>query len=427
MSDTTQPITTTNLPAPVQSMREQLPALLEKNLPLLQKRSLKADAALDLITTVDSDEEIEDAIAVLAAVRDVYNAQYEMRKEMTDITDSFKDIIMEYERPFNPDAKAKNKYNDKKKIIEAAQQRKHDRIQAEKAEAAKRKEMENHKVDLKTKMLENLNAMVAASIKRVDGGSKDFFAASTVETFDERAETYKKQKPKLKQADYDSCFQVTFNMDLIKPDEVAILVTEVKVEQTYDIWNNAFVEAISPVINEWRAKIPDLKKQLLAVEELRKQDSQKADELKAQQEAEAKKQQEQRQAQLDQAVAEQNQKIQDDASVQKMSNSFAEQAVTQTAGDVGRTKLVMKFTDPKKAPTGFLKIIYECMAHPDFMSKFPGFQKRDSKNKLMVDDKNRPVYIEAVQWWIDFWIANCDSVIEGATLYEDAKVTVRKS
>lgn len=416
----------TTLPAPVQSMREQLPVLLERNLPLLEKWSKKADAALDQITTISSAEEAEEANAILAAVRDVYKASNEKRMEMTEITDAFKDIVMEFERPFNPDAKAKNKYNEKKKVLEAWHQSEHDRIMREKAEAAKRKDLENLKVDLKAKILENLNAMVVASIKRVDAGLKDYFDASTLDTFDERAETYKKQRPKLKQADYDGCFNLLPNVGMISAEELGKWYDEIKSEQTYDIWNAAFVEAISPVINEWRAKIPDLKKQLQDVEELRKQDAAKADELKAKQQEEAAKAAETRQAQLDAAEAEQKAKIQEAAEQDKMSNSFAEQAATQTIGDAGKVKLIMKFTDPKLAPKGFLEIVYQVMAHSDFQSQFPVFQKRDAKKKLMIDDKNRPVYIDSVQWWIDFWLANCDGNISGTTITEDAKITIRK-
>lgn len=415
-----------NLPVPVQQMREQLPALLEKNLPLLEKWSQRAHAALDQIGSVETDEEIEEGITILAAVRDVYTKSSETRKELTDITDAFKDILMEFERPFNPDAKARSRYNEKKKLIEAAQQKKLDRLREEQAAQARKKELENHKVDMKSRVLENLTAMVTNSIKRVDSGSRDYFASATIEDFDKKADTYKGNKPKLKQVDYDTCFQVTFNFDLIKPDEVALFIEEIKTEQTYEIWNNAFIEAISPVLNEWRAKIPDLKAQLLEVEELRKQDAAKADELRKQQQEQAAKETEARQKQLDEAAAEQNRKIQEDANLDKMSNEFASQAAAQNMDDAGRIKLVLKFTDAKKAPTGFLKIIYDCMAHPDFQSQFPGFQKRDTKKKLMVDEKNRPVYIDWVQSWIDFWLANCDGVVEGTTIYEDSRVTIRK-
>src|SRR5688572_16048575 len=99
MSDTTN--TTTEI-VPVQAMREQLPALLEKNVPFLEKYSAKADAALDEIVQVTSDQEAEDANDILAAVRDVHNAMVPKRMEMTKITDAFKDVLMEYERPFDP-------------------------------------------------------------------------------------------------------------------------------------------------------------------------------------------------------------------------------------------------------------------------------------------------------------------------------------
>ncbi len=425
-----QPITTTNLPV---LNSDSIRIVLERNLP---KMIAKQEAALALIQEIQpipsnipqeqQDEMAEDINARLAAAREVFGYVQKLRMEATKPIDELKDQLMEYERPLDTKAQAKSLYNEKRRILEVYQQEKHDRVQREKQEAAKKKELENHKVDMKTRILENLNGMVTNSIKRVDSGSRDYFATATLEDFDKKADTYKGNKPKLKMPDYEACFQVTFNMDLIKPDEVALFIAEVKTEQTYDIWNAAFVEVISPVLNEWRAKIPDLKKQLQEVEELRKQDAAKADELKLQQQEQAQKEAEARQKQLDDAAAEQNKKIQEEAGLQKMSNEFVAQAATQGLEDSGKTKLVLKFTDPKQAGKGFLQIVYEVMSHPDFQSGYPMFQKRDAKKKLMQDEKGRPVYIDPVQWWVDFWLNNCNSSVPGTTITEDAKIVIRK-
>jgi len=128
-----------NLPAPLQPMREQLPGLLEKFIPKMEVQRRNADEALDSITSVNTKEEADDAIETLAAVKSVYDSNQKMRMQMTSITDAFKDSMMEYERDFNPDAKAKNKYNEKKNLVVAWQQREHDRVRQEQQELAKRK------------------------------------------------------------------------------------------------------------------------------------------------------------------------------------------------------------------------------------------------------------------------------------------------
>jgi hypothetical protein len=425
------PTTTTNgvnLPAPVKDMRETLPGLLEKSIPWMEKKNKQADEMLDSITGVDDDDEAEDATAKLAAVREVGAAIMERRMEMTKITDAFKDVVMEFERPF--DAKSpKSKYSQKRKFLEDYQQRKLEERRKQEVEAAKRKELENLKVDLRAKMLQSLSQMVVDSVKRVDGGSKDYFEACSLEEFDKKAEVYKGNKPKLKQKDYDDCFIITQeNMPagIISAAEIGVLLDEVKKDEPYDKWNTAFVEAISPIINAWRARIPDLKQQKIDVAEAGKKSQEEAEALKLKQKEQSDREQQQRQVQLDQAAEDNKKLIQEDAGMQKMSNEFQAQAATQGLEDAGRVKLVLKFTDPKLAPKGFLEIVYQVMSNPDFQQHAPMFQKRDKSKKLMFDDKGRPVYIDMVQSWIDFWLDRCNGNISGTTISEDAKVTVRK-
>lgn len=413
--------TTTTLPALV-PMREQLPSLLEKNMPLMEKFKTRADAVLNELTKPTNDEEMEDFISSLAAVRDVYNRNCELRKQMTEITDAFKDIVMEYERDLDPKSD-KSKYSQKKKLLEQYQQEKLEQRRKEEQEIAKKKEIENHKVDLRAKMLENLSQMVIASVKRVDSGSKDYFDTATVEDFDKKAEVYKTNKPKLKQQDYETCFNGMPNKDLMSQVDYGRFVVEVQQEETFEKWNAAFIEAISPIINEWRARIPDLKQQKLQLAEAKKKGDEEAQRLAEEQKKINDEQFQQRQQQLDQVAKEQQQHIQEGANLQKMSNEFQAQASAQQMDDVGGVKLVAKFDDPAKTPKAFMGVLYHVFSHADF----PGIQKRDPKTKkLMVDDKNRPVYVDHVQWWLDWYVKNCNANVDGLKVYEDSKVVVRK-
>jgi hypothetical protein len=45
---------------------------------------------------------------------------------------------------------------------------------------------------------------------------------------------------------------------------------------------------------------------------------------------------------------------------------------------------------------------------------------------LQFDDNGRPEYVEAVQWWINFFLAKCDAEVDGVVISEDSKVIVRK-
>lgn len=418
MTDTTNTTTIATLPEVV-PMREQLPALLEKNIPLLEKWSAKANAALDTINPITTDEEREDAVAKLAAVRDVYNASVEKRKQMTEIVDAFKDAVMEYERPFDTKTGVKSKYNEKRKFIEEYDQRKLEERRKQEAEAAKKKELENLKVDLRAKILQNLSNNVVETVKRADEYARNLFATLEADNFDVQAEQFKKQKPKLKQETYDKCFEVPWNPSLMSKEEYGTFCDLVKQEENYDKWNATIQEAVAPVLNEWRARIPDLKQECL-------EKAKASDEEKKKMEEDRKKrdedEQKTRQEQLDILAKENASKIQEDANLNKMSNEFAAQAAVQSLEDAGGIKLVLKFTDPKLTVRALANIIYHCMAN----EKFPGIVKRDKSKKLVMDDKGRPEYIEPVQWWVDFFLKNCDADIEGTKVYEDSKTLIRK-
>jgi hypothetical protein len=415
--------TTTNLPAPVETIKEKLPVLLEKNLPLMEKWKGKADSALDSIVQVTNDDEREDANAVLAAVRDVYKATTDKRKEMTDITDAFKDVMMEYERPLDPKAGAKSKYNEKRRLIEEYDQQKLEKRRREETEAAKKKELENLKVDLKAKVLQALSDNVIDTMKKADDYARNLFATLEVDNFDVHAEQFKKQKPKLKKDTYDYCFQYPsgFVRDyaLMSAEDYEKFITEIQQDETYDKWNESIQEAVAPILNEWRAKIPDLKAECIAKSKASEEDKKRLADERTKRDAE---EQRQRQEQLDMVAKQKEEKIQEDASMNKMSNEFAAQAAIQGMEDVGGHKLTLKFTDPKKTPKAFMEILYHCFSHADF----PGIQKRDKTKKLVVDSQGRPEYIEAVQWWIDFFLKNCDAAIDGTQEFKDAKTTIRK-
>lgn len=417
-----------NVPAiiPAQELKEKLPVLLENNLPKLIKWHTKADAALDEIVSCDSEDEYEEHIATLAAVRDVYKAVNEKRTEITEVTDKLKNILMEYERPFNP-AADKSKYNEKRKIVEAFKQREFDRIQKEKEAAAKKKEAENLKIDIKARIQQALADNVSSTAKAADEYAKTFFAALTVDNFDANAEQFKRQKPKLKKETYEKCFECPNDLlekakQYLAAGEFTTLTQELQQEETYDKWNAEIEKICAPILNEWRAKIPDLKKDLIELAELQKKNAEAAAELKRKQQEESDRQAKERQEQRDKQAEEQKAKIQEDASLGKMANEFVAQNAVQNMTDEGKTKLVLKFTKPETTPKALMEILYNCLSHPDF----PGIQKRDVKKKLMVDDKGRPVYIDAIQWWIDFFLDNCNTAITGTEITKDAKITVRK-
>jgi len=392
---------------------------IEEVLPKLKKGHDNSLAVLSEITAIDSDEAFESANTDLADVRTAFKKMQDMRMSITKKMDDAKDFLMSFEKPISNDAKANNEYNRVRKLMEAYQQKKLEGKRRADAEIVKRKDLENHKVDLKAKMLENLTTNVAETIKAADQYAKTLFDNLPLEIFDEEAGKFSKSKPKLKQDKYDNCFAVAYRTDLLTKEEFDAMVAELKQQEPYETWNSAVIEAVSPILNEWRAKIPDIKaeKEKIAA-------AQGEEKIRLEAEAKAKSDLElqQRQQSIDQAAKDQKNEIAQAASMDKMSNEFASQAASQNLDDAGKVKLILKFKDPKTTPQALFAIMYHVFSHKDF----PGIQKRDKTKKLIFDDKGRPEYIEPVQWWIDFFMTNCDAHIENTVITEDAKITVRR-
>lgn len=405
--------------------KKQLPDLIsvtEKikiNLPRLQKGNENALNLLLAIQKVETDEEYENANTDLADVRAAYTRMKELRMEITTPLDEFKDLLMEYERPLNNDPKSKSEYSRVHKLMSEYQQVKLERKRKEEAELAKKKDQENHKVDLKAKMIEALSNNVVETLKAADNYAKAYFDNLPIEIFDEKAEDFRKLKPKLKQEKYDSCFVVHYNTALLTKAEFDSLADSVKADEPYQKWNEAVVEAVAPIMNEWRARIPEIKESKVAIANAQGEEKVK---LEAEAKAKADLEQKQRQEQLDQAAEDQKKMIQNDASLEKMSNEFAAQAASQQLDDAGKVKLILKFKDAKTTPKALFAIMYHVFSHKDF----PGIQKRDKQKKLLFDDKGRPEYIEPVQWWIDYFMGNCDAHIDDTVITEDAKIIVRR-
>lgn len=367
--------------------------------------------------SVDDEEEREDAAEIIVIVRDAYNKMLPMRKELTGPLDELKKKLMEYERPLM-DEKGSD-YTKLRGLIAAYDQKKIDEKKRIEEAAAKKKLRENHLVDIGAACLTNLNNLVLAKTKSADTQSDAYFKKATLENFDKHAEVYRQMKPNLKIEEYAKCFEVPYNKDLFTISEFADIITSIKQVETYEKWNEEVVKFATPVVNAWRAKIPELKENLIKLKNA-------ADETeRARLQAEQQKKADEDAARLREGIEQQHNaqaaQITDRAELSKLNNSFVEQATTYDAGDIGPTKLVLKFVDKKTSYKALSTIIYQCMSHP----KFPGFEKK-VKGEIVKDAQGNPEYIEGVQFWIDFFLKNCDADIPDTRVFEVAKTIIRK-
>lgn len=402
---------------------ESIKELAEKHVPRMIKGR---DKCVALITEIlengtSSEEEAAEHIAVLAKVRDQgFNVIEGLRKEITGPMDDLKKFFMQFERPLSDDKDSL--YTKAKNQIADFRQRELDRKKKIEEEAARKKERENHLVDITAQVHKNLNDMVLRKTKDGDSASAKYFSECTLENFDSRADKYNKMKPTLKIEEYDACFSsrnIPFNKSLFTDEEINDIITTLKQVETFEKWTEEVITAATPIINQWRAKIPDLKQNLINLQNAKDESERTriAEEQRKKEEEEAAR----RNAELEQQALDKSRDIDANAGLSKMENSFVEQATIQQAGDAGQVKYVLKFKDHKSMPKAFMEIVYQCLAHKDFK----GIQKRDKKGNLVYDDKGRPEYTDEVQRWINFFLSHCDAAIDGTVVFEDSKVTVR--
>jgi hypothetical protein len=198
------------------------------------------------------------------------------------------------------------------------------------------------------------------------------------------------------------------------------ITNHMKFIEDYEKWKELVIDGVTPVLNDWRAKIPDLKAEKLRIAAIKDEEQRKKSELesqkRAQEEADRKK------AEFEKAKADANKQIEEEADMNRMHNAFQQQATTQELGHVGPVKYVLRFTDDKQVGKPLFNVMYHCFLSP----KFPGIYKLDKSKNPVVNEQGQKVYIDAIQYWMDFFVANCDAQVPGTEVKEVAKVIVRK-
>lgn len=420
MSQEAQQPTTPQETLPELKKIETIAEIAQRHLPRMIKGKEKCVAMITEILEngTDSEEEAEQHIATLAKVRDQgFNVIEKLRKEITGPMDDLKDYFMQFERPLSDNKDSL--YTKAKNQIADYRQRELEKKKKIEQEAARKKDRDNHLVDITSSVQKKLNDLVLKKTKDGDAASEKYFSECTLENFDSRAEKYNKMKPTLKAEEYESCFIVQYNKSLYTDEEFLDIITTLKTVETIEKWTEEVITAATPVINQWRAKIPDLKQNLINLQNAK--DESDRNRIAEEQRKKAEEETTRRNAELEQQALDKSRDIDASAGLAKMENSFVEQATVQQAGDTGSIKHVLKFKDSKSMPKAFMEIVYHCLAHKDFK----GIQKRDKKGNLVYDDKGRPEYTDEVQRWITFFLANCDAAIDGTVVFEDSKVTIR--
>lgn len=398
---------------------EPIVELIKAFVPDADEKTGRAVKAMEAITSIETDEELEQVNGLLVKVKPSYDKYSTLRKAITEPLDQLKAELMQYEKRVAYDGKSDNQYTRLRNLVAQYQQQKLDKIKEAEEAARKKKEFEDYKVDLSTQIKQKLVNLVMDRVVETEEWFKKYFDETTLENWDERVKLPMSLKPGLNEKYYIQCMTVVYDIRKITVEQFNEFLENIKKEEPYDKWKALVIEGLTPIMNEWRAKIPAIKSQKIELANASAKDKERiAQEQKMQADAEA----ERKRQDFANLQKQANDTIAKEGELNKMSNAFVEQASVQQMGDKGLVKKVMKFTKPELVPKALSTIIFHVLGHP----KFPGIQKRDAKKQLVVDEKGRPEYVEPVQKWLDFFVANCDAEVEGTKIEEDAKVIVRK-
>lgn len=397
----------------------------EKALVTLQKGhelSLKNLNAITEVTKENRDQVVEE----LATVKKFYDKIYSTRVPFTKMLDDLKEAIMAFERPADYKDK-KSLYSQKRALIEAFDQQQLEIARKAQAAAEKVKQVAVYKTNLKANVQRALVEMIAAKKRTVIQAMGDWEAKLTLDNIEESEKRLIAQTPSLKREDYDKCFHLNFQMMTIVPaeEDTAMLeeciaqkllddeyakrlqarnkqlhldfFEEIKQEFTYEKYNTEYVEAIAPIINAVRARIPDIKKAL----------SDKDAEAKRQ--AEIKQRTDEQQKEVAQEQEQRLDEVTHERDMGTMEAEFTQQAVTQDIAAPNAT-MIVQFENDKM----WLKPFLEMVSHVAALPQFPGIVKKGE-------------YIPAVKYFVTLYEkTGKEKLIKGVKWVEKAKTTIKQ-
>lgn len=393
--------------------------LVKDYVPSMIKSTNGAMLAMSQITEITTDEMDQSANNLLVKVKSTYEHVNGMRKELTDNYDNFKKTLMLIEGELDHKKGAKNDVTRIKILREGYAQVKLDKRRKEEEALEKQKIITNKLIDFKTSLIKNIEIGAIEVLSTAETALSGWSKKVDLENYDGMLENLN-YTPTLKQEVYDGWFVVNMDMAGVDGERVTEVLAEVKAERPYEKLSKAYeVEALKK-IEEWRAKMPEIKKRL---EDIAKADGKKKEELKAQLAAKQIIEDEKAAEKATKLKEEKAQEIAVDASDSKLTADFVEQGGKQNIKeDKVNSKFTARFTQDNWVRP-FAEVVYNVASHPDFK----GIYAKERTGEIKTDDKGRDQYIDHIDWFMKFFAQHCNANIKGLKLYADAKVQARKS
>jgi hypothetical protein len=397
-----------NLPALPSTTME----VAKANLPRIIKGNEIAVTLLKEIqtTAITNDEERQVAIEKIAKTKAVTDKLDLLIKETVGPLEDFIDHVKSYKKSIDYASKTKdgNEYTKAKAVIEAYDQAKAKEAERIRLEAEFLKKQNLYKAEIKEGIGRRLVDMISGQKKNIIDGMARWEAGLTLANFELSFEKLSVQKPILKKDKWEECFKISAQPGQLMTKEVFdAYLEELRKEYPYENYNAQFAEATAPILNEYRAKKDTVKRRL---EEIEKASEEAKVALEQKRKDELEKQRVEQIKIADQQQVEAMEKVDHEKEMDKMNAEFTEQVQTQDIEDLP-TKRIASFEDDANYLKPFAEVVGACALNP----KFPGILK-----------KNGTDYVDHVQWWLDWYAANCKDAIKGIKIVNVPKTIIRK-
>ena len=384
------------------------------------ERTKNALAALSEITVIEDSETERKAKSYIKGARNLYNEISKERLEHTNLIKKYVQGLMVFEKRIDTKSGSGSEYDRVKKLLDAyadklvKQQQDRERLAA----LQKNKEIEKGKIvnEFPVKVADKMEEL----LKGVSMAFDKWVNQLTLDNYEERVKLFKAHKPKFDEKDYRNFFDIS--VEYLSAEDRDELIKDLMGLHPHSSMEETYIGKVQAMKDEWAKKLPGIRSHLVQVAEAKSaEDAEKLKKEKAAELAKQKKDEEKkRQEELEALKTEQELK-QGEA---ELFAEFQEQAdVQQTTLPKGSAKRkVAKITAPvNKQPELLANIIYHCFNHPDF----PGIYKKKD-GVLDRDDKNNPILIPAVKYWVDYYIKNCDDApLTGLEITEETYAIIR--
>lgn len=355
---------------------------------------------------ISTKEEREAMVEKLTTVKKIYDKVKKMRTEITEPLDAAKTWIMDFERDMDYSSKSDNSYNKAKKVITDYDQKVlEDNKKAEQV-AERKRQTSIYKSELKEKVARQLVEMVAGQVKNVIDGMSKWEASLTLGTIDQEEQVLKSKKPSLKMPSYEACFKTDFvGKALVTEEELQLWYEEWKKEMPYTKYNEEYLQQIAPILNEYRSKMQDIKKQLELIE---KASEEKKAGLEKKRAADLEAKSQEAIAEVDKQVEAKVDQLQMATENAKVEADFTKQGQLEGL-ESGPIKYAVTFENAAWVQP-FIAVVGHCI--------------KSDKFKLL-NTKEEP--IDAISWWMNFFAANCvGTEVNGIKWNEMAKTIIKK-